>query len=85
MLDLMNIDDVINWVDRTCIELGVILSDINSDFFECGGSSLTAIKLISKVDKEMGLNILNPSSLYEMPTKIGIANQIYNNIKEEIN
>lgn len=39
--------------------------DASSDFFDLGGNSLTAIKLISRADAEYGADVLLPDVLFD--------------------
>jgi acyl carrier protein len=43
---------------------GVVEIKSDSDFFELGGNSLTAIKLISQVEREFGPETLLPEVLF---------------------
>jgi len=47
--------------------LGVSQVDADDDFFEIGGTSLSAIKLLQRVEKKFGLGALSPEALYENP------------------
>ena len=78
-----NFDAITQWVFQTCGEFGVELAFGDSDFFACGGTSLLAIRLISKVDSEIASFALSPASLYENPTLDGIVTSIMENLSVE--
>ncbi|MDH6439262.1 hypothetical protein M2158_007803 [Streptomyces sp. SAI-144] len=46
------------------------------DFFEAGGTSLTAIKLLQRVEKRFGPDVLSPDTLYEDPRLGSLARAI---------
>jgi len=65
--------EIEDWVIQAFIDLGIDSIGPETDFFAGGGSSLTAIKLISKVDQEFGEYALPPVDLFERPTVAQIA------------
>ncbi len=64
------------WLREVFSELGLLSNDTDPDFFEIGGSSLTAIKLIGKVDSTYGEYALPPVDLFERPKLSMIAETI---------
>jgi acyl carrier protein len=75
--------DIEAWVSSQFIELGIQGDDAQTDFFEAGGSSLLAIKLIAMVDEKYGSYTLPPVDLFERPTLTQIAQTIHANIANE--
>lgn len=71
------------WVLNTWKEI-FNTSDISlsSDFFELGGNSLTALKLLSRVEEVYGPESLLPDTLFETPSLKGIATAIDDFIKK---
>ena len=55
---------------------------IHDDFFEMGGHSLLAIRLMSVLKKELGLEI-NIGDIFEYPTIAELANQLSNKSADE--
>ncbi|MFF0226390.1 phosphopantetheine-binding protein [Streptomyces sp. NPDC004629] len=46
------------------------------DFFEAGGTSLTAIKFLQRVEKAFGPDVLTPDQVYEHPQLHSLARAI---------
>jgi acyl carrier protein len=67
------------WLRSAFAELGLPVEDTDPDFFEIGASSLTAIKLIGKVDVDYGEYALPPVDLFERPKLSMIAETIFTN------
>lgn len=59
-----NDDKIDAWVVETCKDLGLPVADADSDFFEVGGTSLTAMRLIGKAEGTYGEDALPPDDLY---------------------
>lgn len=78
MSNTQSIHEIESWLSSEFSELG-ISNDKQTDFFEGGGSSLMAIKLIAKVDQKFGDYILPPVDLFERPTLHQIAETIHAN------
>lgn len=58
--------DVDAWLVKTYQEFfGDEPIDASSDFFELGGTSLTAIKLLSRVEAKFGAEVLSPETLFD--------------------
>lgn len=68
--------DIELWVLQNCRDLGLPMDGPDADFFEEGGTSLTAIKLISRVEAEFGEDTLPPEDLFEASTVRSIAARI---------
>ena len=69
---------VANWWKEL---LGLTEIDIRANFFEVGGQSLSAIRLLAKIKKLYGID-LNPGIMFEVPTIEGLANLIRNGDRE---
>lgn len=50
--------------------------DTKDDFFKIGGTSLLAIKLLQRVEKQFGPDSLTPDALYEDPRLSSVARAI---------
>ncbi|EWM18603.1 phosphopantetheine-binding protein [Kutzneria sp. 744] len=59
-----SVDDIEKWVLGAFQDLGLTVTDVDGDFFEAGGTSLTAIKLIAKVEERFGEDTLPPDDLF---------------------
>lgn len=49
----------------------------NDNFFEIGGNSLAAIKLLQRVEKKFGPDILAPETLYDDPRLGSVAKAVH--------
>lgn len=56
--------DIERWVVATCRELGVELDGPDGDFFEAGGTSLAATRLIARAEARYGQDALPPDDLF---------------------
>jgi acyl carrier protein len=56
--------------------IGVEAIEPTDDFFDLGGTSLTAIKFLQRVEKAYGPDVLTPDTLYEVRTLDGITDAI---------
>ncbi|CAG8557733.1 8730_t:CDS:2 [Dentiscutata erythropus] len=56
--------------------LGLNNININSNFFDCGGDSLSAISLISLLNKEFNFGLLSLKVLFNSQTPLDLANYI---------
>lgn len=72
-------DTIENWVVEICKDLGLPVTDADSDFFEAGGTSLTAMKLIGKAEETYGEDALPPDDLYAESSLRDIAASIRRN------
>ncbi|GGP93683.1 acyl carrier protein [Streptomyces roseolilacinus] len=57
-------DDIERWVVATCRDLGVDLDGADGDFFEAGGTSLAATRLIARAEARYGEDALPPDDLF---------------------
>lgn len=73
------LSDVQAWLLGTCRELGLPAEDVSANFFEMGGTSLTAVKLIAKAEQSFGEDALLPEDLYSRSTLHEIAASIERN------
>lgn len=64
MSNVAEIGKIELWLISTCRELGLRIVDAGSDFFEVGGTSLSAIKLIAKAEEHFGEDTLPPEDLF---------------------
>ncbi|RJO69222.1 acyl carrier protein [Nocardia panacis] len=69
-------EEIEQWVGRTCGDLGLSVVDGATDFFEIGGTSLTATRLIARAEERFGVDALPPEDLYERSTIHQIAETI---------
>ena len=72
-------NQVEQWVIGACRDLGVELDGAEDDLFAAGATSLTAIRLIARVEEEFGEDALPPDDLYEHSTVGAIAATIRRN------
>lgn len=76
-MDIATIESqIIAW----CRELGLKITSADDDFFACGGTSLTAVKLMSRTDATYGEDALSPDDLYERSSIAAIAATIHANL-----
>lgn len=69
---------IIDW----CQELGLRVTSADDDFFACGGTSLTAVKLMTRTDTQYGEDALSPDDLYDRSSIQQIAHTIQANLLE---
>ncbi|MGW4891521.1 phosphopantetheine-binding protein [Kitasatospora sp. NPDC004240] len=67
------------WVLDACRDIGLRVGDAGSDFFESGGNSLAAMKLIARADQQYGEDALPPDDLFARSTVREIAESIVRN------
>ncbi|MDQ0585310.1 phosphopantetheine-binding protein [Streptomyces rishiriensis] len=60
----MEPDKLLAWVVDACKQLGLRVTGGEDDFFEAGGTSLTAVKLIERAEREFGDDSLPPDELF---------------------
>ncbi|MEQ0564608.1 phosphopantetheine-binding protein [Amycolatopsis sp. NEAU-NG30] len=63
--------------------LGVPSVGPDDDFFKAGGTSLTAIKLLQRVEKRFGPDALSPDTLYDDPRLGSVAAAIDESARHE--
>ncbi len=78
----MDIATIENQVIAWCRELGLKITSVDNDFFACGGTSLTAVKLMNRADAHFGEDALSPDDLYERGSIAEIAATIHANLLE---
>ncbi|AJK46615.1 phosphopantetheine-binding protein [Burkholderia plantarii] len=71
-----DIKDVQAWLVDACGALGLRIESADSDFFEAGGTSITAVKLLSRVEGHFGEDALTPEALFEQSRLSDIASHI---------
>jgi hypothetical protein len=59
-----DVTNVESWLIDACGELGLRVENADSDFFEAGGTSITAVKLLSRVEAHFGEDSLTPEALF---------------------
>jgi acyl carrier protein len=57
-------DDVERWLIEVCREFGIPVKESGEDFFGTGASSLTALRLIARVEERYGEDALPPDDLF---------------------
>lgn len=72
-------EDLRSWVIDACRQLGVPVEAADDDFFACGGTSLSAVKLIARAEQEFGEDALLPEELFERSAVGQIADSILRN------
>jgi hypothetical protein len=65
------------WLLDVCRSLGLPVESGASDFFEVGGTSLTAIRLLARVEASYGAEALTPDDLFERSSLREIAMSIH--------
>ncbi|CQD01987.1 hypothetical protein H7I87_15490 [Mycobacterium timonense] len=78
----MDIAAIENQIITWCSELGLKITSVDDDFFACGGTSLTAVKLMNRADAKYGEDALGPEDLYERSSITAIAATIHANLLE---
>lgn len=78
----MDIAAIENQIIAWCSELGLKITSVDDDFFACGGTSLTAVKLMNRADAKYGEDALGPEDLYERSSIAAIAATIHANLLE---
>jgi acyl carrier protein len=71
--------EIETWVLDSCRELGLLVEGAEDDFFTTGGNSLTAVRLIAKVEDRYGEDCLPPDDLFERSSVGQIAATILAN------
>jgi acyl carrier protein len=72
-------EDTERWVLEVCKGLGLEVGDAEADFFEAGGTSLAAMKLIAKAEERYGEDVLPPDDLFAESSVRQIAASIQRN------
>lgn len=72
-----SIKDVELWLITTCKEIDVGVSSGDDDFFDSGGTSLGAIRLIDYAEQAYGEDCLPPELLFERSRIDQIAQTIF--------
>jgi hypothetical protein len=74
---------VYDWLVATMVELGLPVDAPDDDFFVGGGTSLTAIRLISRAEAEWGEEALLAEDLYERSSVAAIATTVAAHIRRD--
>jgi acyl carrier protein len=57
-------ESIETWVIGACREIGLAVDAPGDDFFDAGGNSLSAMKLIARAEEEFGEDALPPDELF---------------------
>ncbi|MFI0938780.1 MULTISPECIES: phosphopantetheine-binding protein [unclassified Streptomyces] len=79
--DRMAPDALLAWVIDECKQLGLRVSAGEDDFFEAGGTSLSAVKLMERAEREFGDDSLPPDELFTESRLTEIVASIQRNAK----
>ncbi|MDJ0629333.1 MAG: acyl carrier protein [Rhodobacter sp.] len=72
--------DIANFVETAWRELfGATAIRPSDSFFDLGGTSMAAVKFITAIEREFGLDALSPEELYEDPAFGSIVSVIGKN------
>lgn len=74
-------ETLVAWVIGECKQLGLRVGSGEDDFFEAGGTSLTAVKLIERAEREFGDDSLPPDELFTESRIADLAASIQRNRK----
>ena len=61
------------WLIDALCRMGLKVSNPSSDFFEVGGTSLAAIRLIAMIEERYGEVVVTPEEFFERRTIEGLA------------
>lgn len=75
----MSTTDIELWLAEAWRDLGLEAAGAEDDFFALGATSLTAMRLIAKVEERFGEDALAPDDLYERSTLAEVAASIQRN------
>ncbi|MEU3501617.1 phosphopantetheine-binding protein [Streptomyces hundungensis] len=75
-------EELEQWVLTTCRDLGLTVETAADDFFEAGGTSLTAIRLIAQAEETYGEDALTPDDLFARSAVRDIAASILQNDRD---
>ncbi|SDJ53648.1 Phosphopantetheine attachment site [Paraburkholderia steynii] len=64
------------WLIDACTALGLRVENAESDFFEAGGTSITAVKLLVRVEEHFGDDALTPEILFAQSRVADLARHI---------
>lgn len=74
-------EELEQWVLTTCRGLGLLVESADDDFFEAGGNSLSAIRLIAQADEAFGEDVLSPEDLFARGVVRDVAASILQNLQ----
>ncbi|MCT9089948.1 phosphopantetheine-binding protein [Streptomyces sp. ASQP_92] len=75
-------EELEQWVLTTCRDLGLEVETADDDFFEAGGTSLTAIRLIAQAEEAYGEDALTPDDLFARSAVRDIAASMLQNDRD---
>ncbi|WP_406134521.1 phosphopantetheine-binding protein [Streptomyces sp. NBC_01089] len=79
MSDTVDEQHVEVWLISVCQALGLDVAAAEDDFFEAGGTSLSAMKLIARVEETFGEDTLPPDDLFAQSSVRALASAIERN------
>ncbi|MCD9875000.1 phosphopantetheine-binding protein [Streptomyces guryensis] len=79
MSDTADEQHVEAWLIGACQALGLNVTAAEDDFFESGGTSLSAMKLIARVEETFGEDALPPDDLFAESSLRALASAIERN------
>jgi acyl carrier protein len=79
MSDTADEQHVEAWLIGACQALGLNVTAAEDDFFEAGGTSLSAMKLIARVEETFGEDALPPDDLFAESSLRALASAIERN------
>jgi acyl carrier protein len=74
-------EELEQWVLTTCRDLGLPVESADDDFFEAGGNSLSAIRLIAQAEEAFGEDALSPEDLFARGAVRDVAASILQNVR----
>lgn len=75
----MHQQQIEEWVVQVLRDLGLAVTGADDDFFAVGGTSLTAMRFIARVEERYGEGSLPPDDLYERSSVREIAASVRSN------
>ena len=74
--------EIERWVIEACQELKLPIGSADDDIFDAGGTSLTIIRLIARVERDFGAELLSPDEIVEASSVHDIAGSIRRNMPD---
>ncbi|MEV4441888.1 phosphopantetheine-binding protein [Streptomyces sp. NPDC049577] len=72
-------EEIERWVLGVCREIGLRAEGADDDFFESGGNSLAAMRIIAQAEDTFGEDTLPPDDLFARSSVREIADSILRN------
>lgn len=80
MNDKTDKESIEAWLLDVCRELGVPVEQLDDDFFDSGGNSLSVVRLIARTDARFGEDVLTPEEMFESGSVREMAEVVRRNI-----